>query len=183
MVCTSECKPGAHNWGLCRQQNTWSHCSYNFITHQINFTVFSTCVCVFVCVCCVCMHTGSVSCSWALTAGWQNCQTRPSCTPSKPNVLRWSRRRRQRFWPSVRWSVKSSRRSWRYQSNRVLCFPSLWTSAVTGPGAWLTLTVLFPQTQNKYPKWCYFLSVTSQEVAKYRTWCVQLLLQPIRYGG
>lgn len=60
------------------------------------------------------LRAGSVSCSWAPTAGRRNCPARPSCTRSRPSARSYSRRRRRRPWRSARWSVRNSRRSWRY---------------------------------------------------------------------
>lgn len=62
------------------------------------------------------LRAGSVSCSWAPTAGWQNCRARPSCTRLRLSARSCSRRRRRRPWRSASWSVRNSRRSWRYDT-------------------------------------------------------------------
>lgn len=94
-------------------------CSRDLFAQKELYFFFNAPTCTFtVSEVCVCIHAGFASSSWAPTAVWQNCPARPSCTPSKPSALRWSRKRRLRPWPRARWSVRSSRRNWRYSERK-----------------------------------------------------------------
>ena len=94
-----------------RAEFTFCICLHqNILSHLIN-AYYHWYLCVSVC-------ADFVSSSWAPTAGFQTCPTRPSCTPSKPSALRWSKKRRLRPWPSARWSVRNSRGNWRYSSRK-----------------------------------------------------------------